>query len=298
METDSPAPLVREVTATSPIARETSLNALTREVIDEFISHCLSQTPSPRCSQFLQHTNQLGDGRLLSSPTGQDHQTIGVDWVLHASNPQTTVHASHEEIDIPNLNITRQEIVKLTSVLGRLQPAFILGEDTDPNQLLSVTVTDVVVHNKPVAPPTSSQEEAMIESSSETAQPPSQMGNALAGEKRRRRKYSLKGSMVRKHPVLKFSVTGPRDRELSPHNWWCRVCKTELSLMSQGTPELLWHYRSDSHLIKGHRIRMKSTGMALYDREEKQIHGIALQEAKKWLRKPVLMLRNFTIVDH
>ena len=87
--------------------------------------------------------------------------------------------------------------------------------------------------------------------------------------------------MLRKHPVLKFSATGPLDRELSPYKWWCRVCKTELSLMRWGIQELLSHYRSDSHLIKEHRIRMEISGMALYDREKKEIHGIALQEAKR-----------------
>ena len=35
METDSPDPVVREVTATSLIVKETSLNALTREVKNE-----------------------------------------------------------------------------------------------------------------------------------------------------------------------------------------------------------------------------------------------------------------------
>ena len=79
METDSPVPLVREVTATSPIARETSINALTRDVFAEFISPCVAQTPSPRISQILQHAKTLEDGQLLSSTTGQDHQNLDVD---------------------------------------------------------------------------------------------------------------------------------------------------------------------------------------------------------------------------
>ena len=85
------------------------------------------------------------------------------------------------------------------------------------NQLLSRKVTDAVDHIQSVAPPKSRQEQAMIQSSSETAQPPSQMENPVTGEKRRRPKYSLKRSMLRKHPVLKFSATGPLDRELSPY---------------------------------------------------------------------------------
>ena len=87
--------------------------------------------------------------------------------------------------------------------------------------------------------------------------------------------------MLKKHPVLKFSATGPIDKDKNPYKWWCRVCKVELSLMSRGTLELLSHYRSEGHLVKEHRIRMEVLGMALYDREEREILGIVLQEAKK-----------------
>ena len=227
METDSPDPVAREVTATSSIVKETSLNALTREVINEFVSPCVSQTPSSRFSLFLQHTNSMEDGQLLCFPTGQDRQPLDVDLDMHEDNPPTTTNAPQEGIGIPKLNITRQEIITLTSVLGRLQPALILSEDTDPNQLLSVTVTDAADHNQSVEPPTSSQEEDMAQSSTESVQPRSQMGNPIVREKTRRPKYSLKKSMLRKHPVLKFSATGPLDGELSPYKWWCSVCKTE-----------------------------------------------------------------------
>ena len=87
--------------------------------------------------------------------------------------------------------------------------------------------------------------------------------------------------MFRKHPVIKFSATGPIDKEKTPYKWWCRVCKIELSLMSRGPLELISHYKTDSHLVKEHRIRMETPGLVLYDREEVELQGIALQEAKR-----------------
>ena len=45
--------------------------------------------------------------------------------------------------------------------------------------------------------------------------------------------------------------------------------------------ELISHYRTDSHLIKEHRIRMEVPGTPLFDKEGKEIQGIALLEAKK-----------------
>ena len=87
--------------------------------------------------------------------------------------------------------------------------------------------------------------------------------------------------MLRKHPVLKFFATGPIDREKTPYKWWCRVCRVELSLMSRGPLELLSHYKTETHLLKKHRIRIETPGLPLYDRDEVELQGIALQEAKQ-----------------
>ena len=51
--------------------------------------------------------------------------------------------------------------------------------------------------------------------------------------------------------------------------------------MSRGFLELVSHYRSETHLVKEHRIRMGIPGMALYDQEERELLGESLQEAKK-----------------
>ena len=51
--------------------------------------------------------------------------------------------------------------------------------------------------------------------------------------------------------------------------------------MSRGSLELVSHYRSDTHLNKEHRIRVKIPGTPLRDKSEREILGMALQEAKK-----------------
>ena len=50
--------------------------------------------------------------------------------------------------------------------------------------------------------------------------------------------------------------------------------------MSRGVLELLSHYRTESHLLKEHRIRMDIPGMPLFDREEEELRGVPLSEAK------------------
>ena len=99
--------------------------------------------------------------------------------------------------------------------------------------------------------------------------------------KRQRPRYTMKSSMMRKHPVLKFFATGPLDRHKNPYKRWCRVCRVELPLTSRGVLELLSHYRPENHLIKEQRIRLELPGTPLFDRSENELFGLPLQEAKR-----------------
>ena len=176
------------------------------------------------------------------------------------------------------LSVPRQQIVTVSRVLEQIPESFITGEGLDSNQVLGLTVVDENMPSTMIT--TSSQEDISMPSTSGTAPRNSQQTIATHG-KRRRPKYSFTVSMLKKHPVLQFSATGPLDPNKSLHKWCCRVCKVELSLMSRGVLELISHYRTDTHLVKEHRIRMEVPGMSLYAKDEKELLGIALQAAKR-----------------
>ena len=185
------------------------------------------------------------------------------------------------EEETSQMVITRREVLAITNVLGRIPQSLL--NDPDPATTSSFTFNLIEdppkSHTKRIArrgaegADDQNLGEPMTYSSCEDAPVP--------GGKRRRPKYSLRTHMMRKHPVLKFFATGPIDRQKTPYKWWCRVCRVELSLMSRGVLELLSHFRTDSHLIKEHRIRSEVPGMPLYDRHEKVLTGTALQEAKR-----------------
>ena len=175
--------------------------------------------------------------------------------------------------------MTRREIMLLSDILGRIPQTHLTGNMTDLDQPLVLTVIDESSETPMLT--TSSQGEVGTFMPTEELPQTSQTEHVVGKGKRRRPKYSLTGAMLKKHPVLKFSATGPLDKEKSPYKWWCRFCKVELSLMSRGILELVSHYRSETHLVKEHRIRMGIPGMALYDREERELLGESLQEAKK-----------------
>ena len=59
------------------------------------------------------------------------------------------------------------------------------------------------------------------------------------------------------------------------------VCHIELSLKTKGSFEILSHYRTDSHLVREHRIRMETPGLPLFGKDEQEITGPALVEARE-----------------
>ena len=149
----------------------------------------------------------------------------------------------------------------MSNVLDRIPPAFLTGEEIDLHQPMGLAIVDDLAPTTMLA--TSSQEEVSTHTDSRAILQETGQITSLSRMKRRRAKYSLTGSMLKKHPVLKFSATGPLDKEKSPYKWRCRVCRVQLSLMIHGSLELISQYRSEAQLIKEHRIRMEVPGMPL-----------------------------------
>ena len=86
--------------------------------------------------------------------------------------------------------------------------------------------------------------------------------------------------MFRKHPIFKFFVTAPVDSEKNPHKWRCRVCHLELSLKTKGALEILSHYRTNARLTRGHRIPIETPVLPLFDSNELELSGPALEKAR------------------
>ena len=275
-------------TKISPVAVTTPVTAETMETPPcDFAQDLFGDSRTPRDTQVPSLEPTRFAHQQDSIPQDPDNSTIqdqiNLEPQSHIGYPSGTEITPEEIIysvsTLPSFSITRREVLILSNVLERIPQSFVTGEDTDPEQPLILTVVDDVTPTTLAT--TSSQEELTASTSAGIV--PHRVGEdpVVARGKRRRPKYSLTSSMYKRHPVLKFSATGPLDKNKSPYKWWCRVCRVELSLMSRGSLELISHYRTDSHLIREHRIRMEVPGMPLYDRDEKELLGTALQDAKK-----------------
>ena len=176
-------------------------------------------------------------------------------------------------ITLPSFSITRQEVLVFSSVLGSIPQTLISGEGVDINQPLNITVVDDLTPASMIT--TSSQEDMGGSIGTEVVLEGNDQHATSSRDKRRRPKQPVTGSMFKRYQVLKFSATGPLDKEKCPYKWWCRVCRVELSLMSRGSLELISHYRSDSHLVRERRVRKEVPAMPLFDKDEKELLGAA-----------------------
>ena len=254
-----------------------------REVLGEFISLPESKSHPRYYGQRLSLTG--ADEPYLENPNSELPEEVmgAMASSLHDIDHQVSVGMEFGENNPSSLTITRREVAALTDVLGRISHHFTAGEDACPTDALTLTVVDDYV--PPTLFTTSSQEEMSAPTTSLGHPPQGLLECSNSRGKRRRPKYSLTLGILKKQPVLTFSATGPLNADSSPHQWWCRVCEVELSLMSRGTLEMLSHYRSNAHLLKEHRIRMDVPGTPLYDKDEQELLGIALQEAKRKARE-------------
>ena len=240
------------------------------------------QISSPKLTQFLllsqQGTSTRQGAKKPEFPTDLEEGDFDITM---DTTPIENQGDDQPGPSVPNISLTRNELLVISNVLGRVPTSFLGEENTLTGPEISVSVVD-----NPPNPPqrVNPSMENNLPGDSYVYQEQTETDlndEPVVRNKRQRPRYSLKGSMLRKHPVLNFSATRPIDREKTPHKWWCRVCRLELSLMSRGVLEVLAHYKTDSHLVREHRIRMDTPGMPLYDKNGHELQGIALSEAKK-----------------
>ena len=196
---------------------DSSVHMLDHEVYRGFEMPGTSQAEPSHFSQFLGQAGDEIPNQIFSSAAESGNpQDIDLMDIPHVGS-ETVAAGSYPGTSQPSLSITRQEILTLTSVLERIPQTYLIGEEVDPNRSLSLMIVDESA--LPTLMVSSSQEDTPAQAVSEEPRAVIHTENPIASEKRRRPKYSLTGSMFKKHPVLKFSATGPLDRDKTPYKW-------------------------------------------------------------------------------
>ena len=205
---------------TTPLrTMEETSAGINQEMHEGYVVPGTIQSISSRYSQIIYQSFHDGLDQFNAETTGQDLLRESANMEIQPNDQARTENLGIPSIAPGSVNITRIELLILNDFLGRIPPEFVVNDEIEADQPFTLMVVDE--SEPPTMLLTSSQEEVGVPTSSNTASqaPPDRRPVG----KRRRPKYSLTTAMLKKHPIKKFSATGPIDRNKNPHKWWCRV---------------------------------------------------------------------------
>ena len=160
---------------------DSSVHMLDHEVYRWFEMPGTSRAEPTHFNQFLGQAAEEILSQIIS-PTAERYNPQDIDLVEipHVSH-ETVAAGSYPGTSQPSLSITMQEILTLTSVLERIRHTYLIGEEVDPNQSLSLMIVDENASPPLIA--SSSQEDTPAQAASEEAQAVINTGNPIASGK-------------------------------------------------------------------------------------------------------------------
>ena len=245
---------------------------------------CSSQATTPMLEGVHSRTSSTTRyfGRLkVTAPTEQESQESATNAqslpVTQFGNFVTSSDLEALEQRLETLVSTKLEQSMSAQTLERSEPTTgpSGGESTRTNQRRSAA------ERTPITSPGKRRSLRRSYNTEKSDQVQTTSDEQFVVSKRPRPRMQLSAQMYKKHPVFKFFVTGSADPYKNPHKWRCRVCQVELSLKTKGSLEILSHYRTDAHLVREHRVRLETPGLPLYLKNEREITGVALDEARE-----------------
>ena len=296
-------------TAISCLAQRSAPTSPNKDVSENLLGTSLAQARNSDAN------DTSGDINVTGSPSDKICNSPFSSFLNRTTLPNTEVNAAHvtaepvivttsqpsvtptfaTSSDLQALEQRMQVLVSevSTAISSRLLEQFAISPVRTTATVLQTETSGTQIDSSLVASPVSTIEEIPSLTSRNTrrgrkssqiregSQHQDPQGEHPSASKRPRPRLQLTGSMYRKHPIFKFFVTAPIDAENNPHKWRCRVCQIELSLKTKGSLEILSHYRTDTHLLREHRIRMEIPGLPLYGRDEVELSGQDLDKARE-----------------
>ena len=161
----------------------------------------------------------------------------------------------------------------VTEAITTTNPPDVVGDNYQPSDSSSNSSTDSDLEMSSTEEFVATPEKPLRKRKAEKKSSPA--------KKRAEPQHMLAEWMYDKYPILRFFAAAPSDAAGNPNKYRCRVCMVELSLKTKGPLEMLRHYRTDAHLVREHRFRMETPGLALFDKQCVELTGMALKYAKE-----------------
>ena len=82
----------------------------------------------------------------------------------------------------------------------------------------------------------------------------------------------------------RFFVTGPRHASGKPSQFYCRICRKDMSVMTHGVHEILRHYQGTKHFPRDQRLRLVTPVWRVLDFES----NVTREKKVEWQRERIL----------
>ena len=90
----------------------------------------------------------------------------------------------------------------------------------------------------------------------------------------------------------RFFVTGPSDAANIPSHCYCRVCRKNVSVLTRGHHEVLWHFRGSRHFALDQRLRLETPGWRVLDFQGNPMSEDELERQREKIRKGPFVVRD------
>ena len=114
---------------------------------------------------------------------------------------------------------------------------------------------------------------------------------------RGRRKISSKKTFRMKNvyaatEIGRFFVTGPSDTAIMPSQFYCRVFRKKVSVLTHGHHEMLRNFQDSRHFARDQRWRLETPGWRVLDFDGNSLGEDELEHQREKVRKSPLVVRD------
>ena len=92
--------------------------------------------------------------------------------------------------------------------------------------------------------------------------------------------------------VGQFFVTGPTDVATQPSQFYCRICRKDVSVLTHGHQEIWWHFQGSKHFPRDQRLRLETPGWEVLDYEGNSMSPAEVERQREKIMGSPLVVRD------
>ena len=108
---------------------------------------------------------------------------------------------------------------------------------------------------------------------------------------RSKRTFKMKKSYATSE-LARFFVTGPTDASTKLSEFFCRLCRKDVSVLTHGIPEVLRHFQGIRHFARDQRLRHETTGWRVLGFDGKLLTEDELERHREKNLRALLVVRD------